>query len=264
MTNHLATIASTQHFFPVVLVKVRPDKTVSVVQHLGTGFFVLPRVVVTCWHCVEAQLQPDQRYAIRVKNPNGTFSVAALEHIERDQNGTDLATANCDYAGAQPLTLATMDLWLGEEVWTFGFPYPETQRRFDGSLNHVISGRVLRGYVTRHFYYQHPSLGKTDAYELDMRAPAGTSGAALLRKDTLELVGVVFGVNDVETVESFAFIDPATGAREPELRRVVSFALAYDTETLARLSTSATAGIPLARCLGMDPEAFAPAQSKLD
>lgn len=261
MTTHLPTIASMHHFFPVVLISRRPDRTVSVIRHLGTGFFVLPGVVLPCWHCVNEELLPDQSYAIRVKNPDGTFSVAALKDVERDQNGADLATAKCDYADARPLMLASMDLWLGEEVWTYGFPYPETQRRADGSLNHVISGRVLRGYVTRHFYYQHPSLGKTDSYELDMRAPAGTSGAALLRKDTLELAGVVFGVNDVETVESFAFVDPETGVREPELRRVVSFALAYDTDTLARVTTSTMGGNSLANCQGIDPERFAPARS---
>lgn len=250
-----------RHIFPVVLVNRRSDQTVSVVRHLGTGFFVLPGVVLTCWHCVSAELMADQSYAIRVKNPDGTFSVAALEEIQRDQNGADLATARCGYADARPLMLASINLWLGEEVWTYGFPYPETQRRPDGSVNHIISGRVLRGYVTRHFYYQHPSLGKADAYELDMRAPEGTSGAALLRKDTLELAGVVFGVNDVETIESYAFVDPETGVREPELRRVVSFALAYDTETLARVTTPTTGGISLGICQGIDPEKFAPARS---
>jgi hypothetical protein len=160
-----------------------------------------------------------------------------------------MATAFCPVQTPEQLALASSNLLYGEDVWAFGYPYPETRRQADGNLHHVISGRYLRGYMTRHFFYDHPALGKTDAYELDMKAPPGTSGAALLRRDTLEVVGLVFGVNDVETVEEFARVDPVSGVREPEVRRVVSFALAYDTEAISSLTTSATNSLSLANFL---------------
>ena len=247
--NTQPVIHAESHFFPLLRVKVNAGGPTRVEQHIGTAFFIAPTLLMTCWHCVASPLEAGYEYAIRVKNVEGGFSAIALRNIERDRNGTDMATAYCPLQTPQQLSLANPPLLYGEEVWTFGYPYPETRREADGSLHHVISGRFLRGYMTRNFYYDHPTLGKTDAYELDMKAPLGTSGAAILRKDSLEVVGLIFGVNDVETVEEFARVDPVSGTREPEVRRVASFALAYDTEALSRLTTGGTNSLPLATFL---------------
>jgi hypothetical protein len=77
-----------------------------------------------------------------------------------------------------------------------------------------------------------------------MPAPAGISGAPLIR-GTRSVVGVVFGTNDVATVESLAQVDPDTGKREPEVLRVVSFGLAHVTATLWEASSTATGGGPI-------------------
>jgi len=247
--DYQSTLHAASHFFPVLLVKTGIGEPAQVVEHLGTGFFLFPDVLITCWHCVADPVPPGHEYAIRVETEKGKFEAFFLRDIERDANGTDMATARCPYTPPMPLQLWTKDLLLGEEVWAFGYPFPERRLNADGNIEHVISGRFLRGYMTRHFFYDHPALGKTDAYELDMRAPQGTSGAALVRRDTIQVAGLVFGSTDVETIEEFARVDPKTGAREPEVRRITSFALAYDTESIGRLTTSATNGLPLTRHL---------------
>ena len=249
--DYQATLHAASHFFPVLLVKTEAGKPSVIVEHLGTGFFLFPDVLITCWHCVADPVPAQHEYAIRVEVEKGKFKAYFLRDIERDRNDTDLATARCPYAPPVSLELWTKDLLLGEDVWAFGYPFPERKRNADGSLEHVISGRYLRGYMTRHFFYDHPTLGKTDAYELDMRAPQGVSGAALLRRDSIQVAGIIFGSTDVETIEEFASINPRTGVKEPEVRRIISFALAYDTETLGALTTTATGGIPLATFLSL-------------
>lgn len=243
----MGTIHAPSHFFPVLLIK--KGQPAKVVEHLGTGFFLCPDVLITCWHCVADSVPLDHEYAIRVEVEKGRFQAFYLRSIEQDQSGMDLATAHCQYTPPSQLTLRTNELMLGEDVWAYGYPYPEFKRDLLGEILHESQGRLMRGYMTRHLYYDHPSLGKTDAYELDMPAPQGMSGAALLRRDTLEVCGVIFGSHDVETIEEFVTIDPTTGVRRPEVRRVVSFAMAYDSESLGKLRTSATRGMPLSEFL---------------
>jgi hypothetical protein len=247
--EYQSTLHVPSHFFPVLLVKTSTSEPARIVGHLGTGFFLFPDVLITCWHCVADTPPRGHEYAIRVEVAKNIFKAYYLRNIERDANGTDMATARCPYTPSVTLELWTKDLLLGEDVWTFGFPFPEVRRNFDGDVQHIISGRYLRGYMTRHFLYEHPTLGNTGSYELDMRAPQGTSGAPLLRRDTIQVAGIVFGTTDVETTEEFASINPTTGAREPEVRRITSFALAYETTALCNLTTSATDGLPLVKYL---------------
>jgi hypothetical protein len=247
--EYQSAIHAPSHFVPILLIKKQEGKPARVVEHLGTGFFLCPNILITCWHCVADPVPADHEYAIRVEISKGKFQALFLRKIERDQNKTDLATAACQYTPPTQLKLWQQDLLLGEEVWSYGYPYPEFKRGEDSELIHESEGRLLRGYMTRHIFYNHPTLGKTEAYELDMPAPQGMSGAALVRKDTLDVAGVIFGSADVETIEEFSRVDPRTGKREPEIRRVISFAMAYDTDSIGRLQTNLTGNMPLKKIL---------------
>jgi hypothetical protein len=66
------------------------------------------------------------------------------------------------------------------------------------------------------------------------------SGAPLLKVGSLDLVGMIYGTNDVETNEAFRIIDPETGATKPEVLRITSFGLAHQASTLAAASGPAT------------------------
>ncbi len=104
----------------------------------------------------------------------------------------------------------------------------------------------LEGYITRSFYFEHLQYGVVPSYELDMPAPQRLSGAPLFSAVTGEVVGVVYGTNDVGLVEEFSSVNPETGERKPEIHRIVSFALAHYTDTLRLLTGDATQGLALA------------------
>lgn len=101
----------------------------------------------------------------------------------------------------------------------------------------------------RSFYYEHQTYGQTPSYELDMPTPAGLSGAPLVKTGSKEVVGVIYGSNDVATIEQEASINSESGKREPEIQRIISFGLAHYTETLKNLKGAATKGLPLQQYL---------------
>ena len=53
-------------------------------------------LLVTCWHCVSAPLEPEQHFAAARVGPDGNCHVKYLENVAQDTNGTDLATAEID------------------------------------------------------------------------------------------------------------------------------------------------------------------------
>ena len=236
-----ATIDVRNYFFPLVLVRSEAGGW-RIVEHLGTASFFLPSLVVTCWHCVRNDPPPGHFYALRVTDESGGFFARPLSRIERDRNGTDMATAHCDYPGAACVSLAEAPPFLGADVYTYGYPFPVRGNDHSGNPTFEISGRFLKTYIARDFYYDHPEYGRTEAYELGAPAPQGHSGCALLNARSLHVVGIIFASHDVETIEEFLSVDPTTGQREPEVRRIVSFGLAYDFDELSRLKTDETGG----------------------
>jgi hypothetical protein len=109
----------------------------------------------------------------------------------------------------------------------------------------ALNGRLLRGYITRLFRYDDHSLGRISAYELDMLAPEGLSGAPLVYRPGDSVIGVVYGRHEVGLVDEFSRLDPETGVATPEIQRIVSFGLACDTSTLFALTTPATGDVTL-------------------
>ena len=78
-----------------------------------------------------------------------------------------------------------------------------------------------------------------------MPPPAGLSGAPLIKLRTHQVVGVVYGSNDVGSIDHFASVNPETGYVEPEVQRIVSFVLAHHTEVIWSLRGVATEHQPL-------------------
>jgi hypothetical protein len=207
---------------------------------MGTGFLIGERLLVTCWHCVPPGPAEGQYYAA-VEWVGSGYRPWELTTISQVP-GRDIATATVDLVPQVPLRLTRDLAGAGTDVYTFGYPLPSVERRDDGDLKFGIAGRYLQGYVTRGFDHPESAYGVTPAYELDMPAPAGLSGAPLLTQGTADVVGIVFGSNDLETVDSFKRVDPETGETHPEVRRVVSFGLAHHTRTLWDVKGTATGG----------------------
>jgi hypothetical protein len=115
-------------------------------------------------------------------------------------------------------------------VWAFGYPLVRPELEPSGDKGFHLYPRYLEGYVSRKFVApnSYPSV------ELGMPCPPGLSGAPLVIGHTeAEVVGLVYGR---ETT--------ALGDEPPYI-----FGLAYDWDTLAGVSGTATKGKRLADLL---------------
>jgi hypothetical protein len=202
--------------------------TPQLVRFAGTGFRFGKSLVVTCWHCV-AEAAPGHGYAAAFPRAAGGFTMVPLLDVTQDGNGTDLATASLSDSPPPPQTnleLSADALTAGEEVWAYGYPLTPEIAAEDDPGNLMLNGRLLEGHVTRAFRYKHPPYGKAHCYETDLPAPAGLSGAPLVRGPGRAVVGVLYARRDARLIDS-----PA---------------LAHYTEPLHELRGIATKGLRLA------------------
>lgn len=227
-----------------VLPLFRMHRNEGPVASAGTGFLIAPGVLVTCLHCLQAVLGPGEYWAALTPQVTG-YQPHELHDVQQARDRTDLALARVElephmrWPGREGrgLELSHEPVGLGGDVYTFGYPFVT----LEGS-SFRIQPRYLKGYVTRVMSSSPSGYAPALAYELDMPAPAGLSGAPLILAATRAVVGVVFGSTDVATIDSFARIDPQTGVRSPEIQRVMSFALAHHTSILWEMRGEATDG----------------------
>lgn len=212
----------------------------------GTGFLIGRNVLVICWHCVSAELEDDDTYAVAVPwsesqkrsgeaPPDSTYYVKNLHDIQRDPSGADLATAR---VGLDPVGLslgADDSLALGTDLWTFGYPLTDDLPHQQSGRSISLNARFLKGYLTRDFWNEVPVFGRTATYELDMPSPKGLSGAPLVKHGSFEVVGVIYGAKSAGNMA--------------QLEKLTTFAVAHMGRTLRNLRGIATQGRPLAEYL---------------
>jgi hypothetical protein len=221
---------------PVLLAERSPEP-----PFCGSGVLLGKGIFVTCWHCVE-WVHPGARLVVGIPATDGSCTEVDLQHVERDAGGADLALGVVDAEPTVSLELAReAHMLMGQDVWSFGYPYTDQHPSADGGYDVILCGRILRGYATRTFSYDNPDGHDVDAYELDMPVPSGLSGAPLILRGGLEIAGVVFGTHDVETVD----VETHLGERV-QTTRVVAFGLAHTARTLRNARALATKGLPLA------------------
>lgn len=210
----------------------------------GTAFSPAPGLVVTCAHCVPTVDGISYFVVPPDLDPGRIDRGIPLTNLSHDGRGLDLAIANADLDVDIRYGIASRT-WAGLHVWCAGYPHPRVGLDVDGKRRIDLEPRMLRGYVTRELEYDgiegrpaQPSL------ELDMLAPAGMSGAALVgQADQAILVGVVYG--SLQTYDILEEREEVDGQPHVEVRRVVSFALAHSAKSLAALAGEATQGRPL-------------------
>ena len=211
----------------------------------GSGLLLDKGIFVTCWHCVSASLSGDRRYTVAIPSTGQECALADIKKLERAASGADLAIGIVDAVPKLRLILAPGPFELmGHDVWSFGYPYTDQKPSNSGGYDFTLNGRILRGYVTRTFLYDHPSGQQVESYELDMPTPSGMSGAPLVLRGGLQVTGILFGLHDVEMVDA-----ESMGGHRIQTTRVVSFGLAHTAKTLRAVTTSATKGMPLAEFL---------------
>jgi len=181
----------------------------------GTGVVVAPGLFLTCWHCVQTPLSDGEYYAT-LHMPNaerGPLRILDLLNITQDDSGADVALANIRYKPPEALRFDDSASVFGEDVWTWAY-------RSDGRTPAGVSvtPRLLKGYITRSFKHSTP-FGITSAFELDLPAPAGTSGAPIFRGQTNRLVGMIYGEVETYSITAFERIHPrnwSTGTRSQQ------------------------------------------------
>jgi hypothetical protein len=222
--------------FPIFAIDADRQAT----DFLGTGFVPASRLFLTCWHLVSGAIEAGLDVVAAASAPPDRKVALRLEDLGQDEDGRDLASAQVRGHPRLGFTLATTDVSYGESVWTYGYPLtspPDEQNR-----SFRLNGRMLQGYVTRLFDFEDPRFGSNLTLELDMRAPAGLSGAPLVRRNTRELVGLVRGRTEVELIERLSTRDPGTGERTPEELIVEYFALANPLSAIRAHRSRATGG----------------------
>jgi hypothetical protein len=232
---------------------------------VGTGFILGHGLFVTCWHCVEEPLDDGYRYVATPVDPaTGKHVAVPLLGLGQDANGSDLALARVEpyRPNDRHLRLAQGSAPQGQPVWSYGYPLPEFRDDHHGRKITRLTGRLLKGYITMGTILDEPGREGMAAYELDMPAPRGLSGAPVLidayASGSPDIVGVVQGTHDIEQVEDIASIDPKTGTRIPERVRIVTFAIAVETTTLRNARGEATGGLSVAEFLAaFDPGGLA-------
>jgi hypothetical protein len=188
------------HVLPIVRAWRDSEGNFELGDWVGTGFTFGEGTLVTCWHCVGANL-PDGEVYIAVGRSEGKEQQSRelpleLEDLGQDANRTDLALARIGCRFEPRLRLATEPLEWGDDVVAFGFPLTTDSRNPDTHEKHIqTEARVFKGYVTRNFRdrYQRDQL----AVELSMPAPIGMSGAPLFKvqqreDEPFECYGVVY------------------------------------------------------------------------
>lgn len=230
-----------------VITKTTPA---NIISNEGTGFLIAPNLFITCWHCVRKSLEENQTYAVNREQKAEFFP---LFNIQQDSNNTDLATANVAMIPEAEFILAEKDVYEGTDVHSFGYPLMDFELNEEtGERLPAIDFRLLKGYVTRNFWRIDPTFGRGNAYELDMPTPEGLSGSPLFKAGSREVLGVVFGYNDVALIEYLGQFDHKTGKREPDIQKIYHFGLAHNTETLKNLTTNATRNLSLHEYLKED------------
>ena len=250
--THGLVVHEPHHIMPILRVRyLTSGGNPQPLGFMGTGFVIEGGYFLTCWHCVSAPLGNDEAY-VAVAKPTDLATTPAgllrLHDLAQDENGTDLALARVNSHIEPGLVLARLQAQQGEDVATWGYPLiPPAQRRAeDNQLTFELNARFLKGYVTQTFMYDKPGARPVPSIELDMPAPAGLSGAPLVRAGTAEVLGVIYGSNDVATIDGYVTVDTDTGERRIEMQKVTQFGLAHWTETLWAARGPATEGHTLA------------------
>ena len=96
----------------------------------GTGFLLAPQVLVTCHHCVAAELETGEYWAA-LDRDNGRYVPHELSNVEQALDGADLALATVHLtpraafgttAGPPGLQLSHDPVLTGGDVFTYGYP----------------------------------------------------------------------------------------------------------------------------------------------
>jgi V8-like Glu-specific endopeptidase len=232
------------------VVRFRPDGTGKFYTHaLGSGFFVGPKVFVTCWHVIDdprSAHQADDKYAL-INNLDGTNSVVydisggvgTDIHLYPD---LDFAIIICHAANPNQayIPIGYAHPLVGAEIGVAGYPLATIAANPNGSAD--VKGlvyRVAKGTATAVYRTNwdsedgHP-LVDVPVVEVNFFFVPGNSG------------GPVF---DAETGRAFAYVK---GLQTPKINEILDTALPMTQQKLpAGMPNEYIAGIRAVYSVGL-------------
>jgi hypothetical protein len=229
--NKLST--KTRHFEQVVsdlkhtvfsVVRHRAEGQGNRALSLGSGFFVSPRVFLTCYHVVNGTSNPHQdgdTYHL-VNNPapsSGVVhqipntTVGKEVHLFQD---ADMALFTLPTAPAEQ-AFVDLDYGLlqqGADIGVAGYPLPnlvviDKQLRYDGLLYRVARGTVTATYNAPMDGDQVKSKEAVPMIEVNFLFVPGNSGGPIFRANNGSVVGYVHGFRANTIVQRHSQVFPA-------------------------------------------------------
>ena len=181
---------------------------------LGTGFFVAPKIFITCDHVINPPNDRHQDGDSYILVANLTGKSGRLYRIERPQLGTEITLfPNLDLA---VLRVSTADLsqpfcsleygtvWEGQEIGVVGYPLAEL-RSINGNLAlNAVLYRAARGCITALYSTNDGPLLDVPFIEVNFLFVPGNSGGPVFSVDTGRVLGYVMGYRAVKIKESVA------------------------------------------------------------
>lgn len=198
------------------VVRHRPQGTGSIAFALGSGFFVSPRVFMTCWHVMNGTGSPHQdgdTYHL-VRNVDGSQAVVHIvQNVITGNNlllfqDADLAILRVE--GLQDPAYVGLDFGTvpeGAEIGVAGYPLPnliadpQGNLRYDGLIYRVGKGVVTARYVAPIQGNQIQSATTVQYIEVNFLFVPGNSGGPIFRADNGLVVGFVHGFNSPRILE---------------------------------------------------------------
>jgi len=181
---------------------------------LGTGFFVAPKIFITCDHVVNPvndRHRPGDSYLLvaNLTGKSGKLYRVDAPELDKDINlfpNLDLAVLRVMGADAnQPYcALEYGTVWEGQEIGVVGYPLAEL-RAVDGNLAlNAVLYRAARGCITALYSTNDGALIDVPCIEVNFLFVPGNSGGPVFSADTGRVLGYVRGYRAVKIRESVA------------------------------------------------------------
>ena len=138
----------------------------------GSGFFVLPDQIVTCYHVIEGA---SNGYISPVLQPQEEYSIVGITAIDKDN---DLVILKISGVSGTPLSIGNKDAKIQDQIYAVGDPLGIPGNVTDGKITNIFANRIL----------------------MDANISPGNSGGAVLNTNS-EVIGVVtasIGATDAE------------------------------------------------------------------
>jgi S1-C subfamily serine protease len=183
---------------------------------LGSGFFVSPRIFVTCCHVVNSRAQPHQDGDTYHLVGKVTRDIVGVHEIPRASIGNtvhlypdvDLALLVSDANANQAFAAVDYgEAREGKDIGVAGYPLPrlvvnpQGQLTYDGLVFRVARGIVTASYETR-IKSDQGELTTLPVIEVNFLFVPGNSGGPIFDAETGRVMGYVHGYSAIRIRES--------------------------------------------------------------